>query len=152
MAVREIPFDQLTSMVGEELGVSDWHEVTQKNVNTFADVTLDHQWIHIDEEKAAKESPYGTTIAHGYFTLSLIPYLSSQIWKATGVKMGVNYGLNKLRFPSPVPVGKKVRARSTLKNVEEVKGGLQVEVTVKIEVEDSEKPAAVAETVSRLYN
>jgi acyl dehydratase len=151
MAVREINFSDVKGLVGQELGVSDWHEVSQQDVNAFADVTGDHQWIHIDPDRAKKESPYGTTIAHGYFTVSLIPYLSSQIWKVTGSKMGVNYGLNKLRFPAPVPVGKKVRARSTLRNVTDVEGGLQLEVTVQIEVEGGDKPAAVAETVSRIY-
>lgn len=151
MAVREIPFSEVKSLAGKELGVSDWHPITQEDVNKFADVTGDHQWIHIDVDRAKKESPYGTTIAHGYFTVSLIPYLSSQIWKVTDSKMGVNYGLNKLRFPAPVPVGKRVRARSTLKDVKDIEGGLQLEVTVQIEVEDSEKPAAVAETVSRIY-
>jgi len=133
MAVREVPFDQVKSMVGEVL-------------------TGDHQWIHVDVDRARQESPYGTTIAHGYYTLSLIPYLSSQIWKATGAKIGVNYGLNKLRFPSPVPVGKKVRAHAKLADVQDVEGGLQLQVTTTIEVEGSEKPACVAETVSRLYN
>ncbi len=152
MAPREIAFADINSMVGQELGASDWHLVTQKDVNTFADVTRDHQWIHIDVERAAKESPYGTTIAHGYMTLSLVPYLMAQVWRVSGVKMGVNYGLNKLRFPSPVPVGKKVRAKAKLLGVEDVKGGVQVAVEVTIEVEGSDKPAAVAETLSRYYN
>ncbi len=152
MAPREIAFADIKSFLGKEIGVSEWHTVTQKDVNLFADVTLDHQWIHIDAERAKKESPYKTTIAHGYFTLSLIPHLMAQVWKVNGVKMGVNYGLNKLRFPAPVPVGSKVRARAKLANVEDVKGGVQVTTEVTIEVDGNEKPAAVAETLSRYYN
>ena len=152
MAVREIKFEDLHAAVGEELGVSDWIEVTQENVNKFADVTMDHQWIHIDEERAKKESPYGGTIAHGYFTLSLVPYLMAQIWRASGMKMGVNYGLNKLRFPAPVPIGKKVRGRAVLADVKDVKGGVQVQLDITIEVEDSEKPACFAEGLFRYYN
>ena len=152
MAPREIAFAEIKSFVGKEIGVSDWHTVSQHDVNTFADVTHDHQWIHIDAERARKESPYKTTIAHGYFTLSLIPHLMAQVWKVNGVKMGVNYGLNKLRFPAPVPVGSKVRARAKLANVEDVKGGVQVTTEVTIEVDGNDKPAAVAETLSRYYN
>lgn len=152
MPPREIAFDEVKSLVGQELGSSDWHEVTQEAVNAFADVTHDHQWIHIDVERAQKESPYGTTIAHGYFTLSHVPYLMSQIWKVSGVKMGVNYGLNKLRFPAPVPVGKKIRAHATLANVEDVRGGLQITVDITIEVEDGKKPACAIEALFRYYN
>lgn len=152
MAPREIAFADIKSLVGQELGASEWHEVTQKDINGFADVTLDHQWIHIDAERAKKESPYKTTIAHGYYTLSLVPHLMSQVWKVKGVKMGVNYGLNKLRFPSPVPVGSKVRAKGKLLSVEDVKGGVQVAVEVTMEVQGGEKPAAVIETLSRYYN
>ncbi len=152
MVPKEIAFADIKSLVGQELGVSEWHAVTQPDVNKFADVTHDHQWIHIDVERAKKESPYKTTIAHGYFTLSLVPHLMAQVWRVKGVKMGVNYGLNKLRFPSPVPVGSKVRARAKLLSVEDVKGGAQVCVEVTIEVEGSEKPAAVIETLSRYYN
>jgi acyl dehydratase len=152
MAVREVPYEELPSKVGEEMGSSEWHTVSQEDVNTFADVTHDHQWIHIDRERAEKESPYGTTIAHGYFTLSLVPFLGAQIWKASGAKMGVNYGTNKVRFPAPVPVGSRVRAHSKILNVEEVKGGLQITNQITIEVEGNEKPACVAETLSRVYN
>ncbi len=152
MAPREIAFNDIKSFVGKEIGVSEWHTVTQPDVNKFADVTLDHQWIHIDVERSKRESPYKTTIAHGYYTLSLIPHLMAQVWRVSGVKMGVNYGLNKLRFPSPVPVGSKVRARAKLLSVEDVKGGVQVATEVTIEVEGGEKPAVVAETLSRYYN
>jgi acyl dehydratase len=152
MTPREVNFADIKSLIGQDLGESPWHTVTQPDINTFADVTHDHQWIHIDAERAKKESPYKTTIAHGYYTLSLVPHLMSQVWRVKGVKMGVNYGLNKLRFPSPVPVGSRVRARGKLVNVEDVKGGAQVTVEVTIEVEGSEKPAAVIETLSRYYN
>jgi len=151
MAVREVKFEDVPSLVGEELGVSDWHLVTQEDVNAFADVTRDHQWIHLDAERAKTESPYGTTVAHGYLTLSLTPFLASQIMKVTGIRMGVNYGLNRVRFPAPVIVGKRVRARTTLKNMSEVKDGIQLETTVTIEIEGGEKPVCVAETVSRVY-
>jgi acyl dehydratase len=152
MAVREIEFNDLAGLTGQEIGVSDWHEVKQEDVNLFADATLDHQWIHIDVDRAKAESPYGTTIAHGYFTLSLIPHFTSQIWRVRGVKMGVNYGLNKLRFPAPVPVGSKIRARVRLDEVSPVEGGVQVQSTITIEVEGGEKPACVAQTLSRYYN
>jgi acyl dehydratase len=152
MAPREIAFGDIKSFVGKELGMSEWHTVTQKDINTFADVTHDHQWIHIDVERSKRESPYKNTIAHGYYTLSLVPYLMSQVWRVTGVKMGVNYGLNKLRFPAPVPVGSRVRARAKLLNAEDVKGGLQLTTEVTIEVEGGDKPAAAIETLSRYYS
>ena len=151
MAVREVKYEDVSSLVGEELGVSDWHLVKQEDVDAFADVTHDHQWIHLDVERAKTESPYGTTVAHGYFTLSLTPFLASQIWRVTGVRMGVNYGLNRVRFPAPVIIGKRVRARSRLEKVREVKDGIQLETTVTIEIEGGEKPVCVAETVSRVY-
>lgn len=151
MAVREIDLAELPNVVGQELGVTDWHEITQEAVNAFADATLDHQWIHVDPERAAKESPYGKTIAHGYFTLSLIPHFASQVWRVAGAKMGVNYGLNKLRFPAPVPVGSRIRARVQLDEVTEVKGGIQAQSTVTIEVDGGDKPCCVAQTVSRYY-
>ena len=116
---------ELPSFKGQELGTSDWIEVTQERVNLFADATGDHQWIHIDVERAKAESPFGGPIAHGYLTLSLMVPLVSQTYTISDAKMGVNYGLNKVRFPAPVPVGSKVRARVTLKDVEEVAGGLQ---------------------------
>src|SRR3989442_3827581 len=126
MAVRQIELKDIKSVIGQELGVSDWHLVTQPEINAFADATHDHQWIHVDVERAKKESPFGGPVAHGYYTLSLAPYLMGQIWSVQGVKMGVNYGLNRLRFPAPVLVGKRVRARATLNNVEDVPGGIQV--------------------------
>jgi acyl dehydratase len=152
MAVRMVEFKDVKSMVGKELGVSEWHLVTQEEINKFADATHDHQWIHIDVERAKKESPFGGPVAHGYYTLSLAPHLMSQIWGVNGVKMGVNYGLNKLRFPSPVMIGKRVRARATLNNFEDVAGGIQVTVGISFEVEGSDKPVCVAEGLYRYYN
>jgi acyl dehydratase len=125
--------------------------VTQERVNTFADATGDHQWIHVDVERAKKESPFGGPVVHGFLTLSLIVPLVSQTYTVTDAKMGVNYGLNKVRFPAPVPVGSKVRARVTLKDVEEVAGGLQNILAVTIEREGGDKPVCIAEWVTRTY-
>jgi acyl dehydratase len=141
----------MKSVVGQELGVSDWHAVTQPDVNAFADVTHDHQWIHIDVERAKKESPFGGPVAHGYFTLSLAPGLVKQIWSVTDARMGLNYGLNKLRFPSPVPVGARVRVRATLLAAEDVPGGLQVTINLVFEIEGAAKPGCAAEAVYRYY-
>ena len=136
---------------GEHLGTSDWHAVTQEQVNQFADATGDHQWIHVDPEKA-KSGPFGGTIAHGYLTMSLVPALLQEVWQVSGMKMGLNYGINKLRFPSPVPVGSKVRADATIAGVEDVGGGgQQVTLNVIIEIDGQEKPACVAEVVYRYY-
>ena len=141
---------ELPSLKGQELGTSDWYEVTQDAVNLFADATGDHQWIHVDPERA-KAGPFGGPIALGYMTLSLLVPLVSQTYEITDAKMGVNYGLNKVRFPAPVPVGSKVRARVTLKDVEEVAGGLQVVFAVTIEREGGDKPVCIAEWVTRAY-
>jgi acyl dehydratase len=151
MAARMVEYNDVKSWVGQELGVSDWHLVTQEEINSFAEATHDHQWIHLDVERAKKESPFGGPVAHGYYTLSLAPHLMSQIWGVQGVKMGVNYGLNKLRFPSPVPIGSRIRARATLNNVEDVKGGMQVTVGLAFEIEGQDKPACVAEGLYRYY-
>jgi acyl dehydratase len=142
---------QLPGLIGAELGTSDWHEVTQEHVNQFADATGDHQWIHVDVERAKAESPFGGPIAHGYLTLSLLAPLSSQVLAVTDTVMGVNYGLNKVRFPAPVPVGAKVRLSATLKQVEEVAGGLQVTLSAVIEREGGDKPVCIAEPVYRYY-
>jgi len=141
---------ELQAARGETLGSSDWVTIEQSRIDTFAEATGDHQWIHVDPDAAAK-GPFGTTIAHGYLTLSLIPMLSWQTYSVEGAKMGVNYGLNKVRFPSPVPVGSKVRSTSVLSDVTEITGGLQLVVTATLEVEGGDKPVCVAETVSRLY-
>ncbi len=151
MAARMVEYNDVKSWVGQELGVSDWHLVTQEEINSFAEATHDHQWIHLDVERAKRESPFGGPVAHGYYTLSLAPHLMSQIWGVQGVKMGVNYGLNKLRFPSPVPIGSRIRARATLNNVEDVKGGMQVTVGLAFEIEGQDKPACVAEGLYRYY-
>jgi acyl dehydratase len=143
-----IEASELADHVGEHLGYSDWHEVTQEQVNQFADATGDHQWIHVDPERA-KDGPFGGPIAHGYLTLSLGPMLVPQAFMVTGITMAVNYGANKVRFPSPVPVGAKLRAGVELASVDEVPGGLQVVTTVTFEVEGADKPACVAETVTR---
>ncbi|UGT54911.1 MaoC family dehydratase [Nocardia asteroides] len=138
---------ELEAAVGTHLGYSEWHAITQDQVNTFAEATGDHQWIHVDTEKAA-QGPFGTTIAHGYLTLSLVPMLVSEIYRIDGVKMGVNYGSNKLRFPAPVPVGSKVRAGVELVSVTPGAGGHLVTAKVVIEPEGGDKPVCVVETVS----
>jgi len=142
--------DELGKAVGEQLGYSDWHTVTQDQINAFADATGDHQWIHIDPEAAAK-GPFGTTIAHGFLTLSLIPMLAVQVSRVNGIRMGVNYGLNKVRFPAPVPVGSKLRAGVKILSFEEIPGGAQAVNEVTIEREGGDKPCCVAETVVRYY-
>ena len=142
--------DGLKARVGDHLGYSEWHEVTQEQVNLFADATGDHQWIHIDVERA-KAGPFGAPIAHGYLTLSLTPTLLEEVLHVSGVSMAINYGLNKLRFPSPVPVGSKVRAGVALAEVEDVSGGAQVNLTVTYEIEGGTKPVCVAEVLFRYY-
>ena len=146
----------IQSTIGTETYLSDWIEVTQEMIGGFADVTLDHQWIHIDPARAQADSPFGTTIAHGFLTLSLIPYLTGSVNpdkpRYPGVRMGLNYGLNRVRFPNPVRVGSKVRAHVVPMSVEEVRGdGLQIVNQVTIEIDGAEKPGCVAETVSRIY-
>jgi len=142
--------EDVKGQVGQELGVGDWHTVTQEQINTFAEATGDHQWIHVDEERA-KAGPFGQTIAHGYLTLSLIPTLGGGSLGIDGVKMGVNYGLDRVRFISPVPAGAKVRARRKLLDVKEGEGFVQLKTEVTVEVEGQNKPACVAETLSRAY-
>jgi acyl dehydratase len=138
--------EELEKVVGEHLGYSDWHTVTQESVNQFADATGDHQWIHVDTEKA-KAGPFGGTIAHGYMTLSLIPMLNAQIYRVDGLSMGINYGCNKVRFPAPVPVGSRVRAGAELVEMSSTPQGAQAVIRTTIEVEDGEKPACVADSV-----
>jgi len=142
--------DGLKAKAGEHLGFSDWVEVTQQQVNLFADATGDHQWIHVDPERA-KTGPFGGPIAHGYLTLSLAPMLLNSVLRVEGIAMGVNYGLNKLRFPSPVPVGAKVRIGATLVSAEDVAGGAQVTLDLVFEIEGKDKPACVAQGVYRYY-
>jgi acyl dehydratase len=143
--------DGLKAIEGKDLGTSDWLQITQERVNTFADATGDHQWIHVDVARAA-EGPFGGTIAHGYLTLSLVVPLLTEVLDVQGVAMGVNYGLDKLRFPSPVPVGSRVRLHATLDVVEDVAGnGVQASLGLTLEVEGSGKPACVAVAVYRYY-
>lgn len=141
--------DEIKAAEGTELGVSEWLEISQDRVNQFAEATGDHQWIHVDPERAQK-GPFGGPIAHGWLTASLLPILIQQIVKVEA-KMGVNYGLNKLRFPAPVPVGSSIRARSVLKEAADVNGAVQLTLETKIEVQGQDKPALVAETLSRYY-
>ena len=143
--------DGVKENAGRHLGYSDWLEITQDQVNLFADATGDHQWIHVDPERAAKESPFGGPIAHGYLTISLAPVLLTGIVRVEGLKFGVNYGINKLRFPAPVPVGGKLRAGATLAQVEDIPGGAQVTYDITFEVDGQEKPACVAQVVYRYY-
>ncbi len=150
MVVTKIAFDSIATHVGEHLGYSAWHNVTQEQVNLFADATGDHQWIHIDVERA-KAGPFGGPIAHGYLTLALAPILLGQVLQVEGVKMGVNYGTNKVRFPSPVPVGSNLRLGGKLVSVEDVPGGKQVTVEATFEVEGATKPSCVAELVFRYF-
>ena len=142
--------DGLKDKKGEHLGYSDWLEVTQERVNEFAEATGDHQWIHVDPERA-KAGPFGGPIAHGYLTISLAPMLLPQVMRVEGIQMGVNYGINKLRFPSPVPVGSKLRVGASLADVEDIQGGAQVTLDLTFEVEGKEKPSCVAQAVYRYY-
>jgi acyl dehydratase len=151
MSATTTTLAELPSLKGRELGSSDWFEVTQDRVNLFADATDDHQWIHVDVERARKESPYGGPIGHGYLTLSLLIPMWTQVLTVTGTSMTVNYGLNKVRFPAPVPVGSKIRLTATLADVEEVSGGLQLTVAAVIELEGGSKPVCIAEPVYRFY-
>ena len=141
----------MQALVGQHLGYSDWVEITQERVNQFADATGDHQWIHVDPERAKKESPFGGPIAHGYLTLSLIPSLLPQIVEIEGFRMGVNYGTEKVRFPAPVPVGSRVRAGATLASATPFDGGIAMNMDVTVEVEGGSKPAMVATSVTRRY-
>ena len=150
--MREIAtLAELKALVGQEVAVSDWVEITQDRVNQFAEATGDHQWIHLDVERCKRESPFGGPIAHGFLTLSLLPMLMQNSVRMTDVRMGVNYGLNKVRFPAPVPVGSKVRSRTTVLSVEDIEGGAQVTWQVTIEREGGDKPVCVAESISRRY-
>jgi acyl dehydratase len=142
--------DELKAKVGEELGVSEWHEVTQEAIDAFADATGDHQWIHVDPQRAA-ETPWGSTIAHGLYTLSLGPQFTFALFTIEGFAFGLNYGYNKVRFPAPLPVDSRVRMRATLTSVDDVPGGVQLTITETFEREGEEKPVCVAEAVSRMY-
>ncbi len=143
--------DGLRALVGQEIGVTDYTEISQDLINRFADATGDHQWIHIDVERAQRESPFGTTIAHGYLLVSLIPLFSEELFTVGGVKLVVNYGLNKVRFVSPVPAGSQLRMRSRLQELTEVPGGYQAILGLTLEREGEEKPACVVEQLVRFY-
>ena len=148
--IRIATLTSLQERVGQELAVGDWLLVDQAMIDKFADATGDHQWIHIDKERAAK-GPFGTTVAHGYLTLSLLPKLAESAFKVDDVRMGVNYGLNRVRFPAPVPAGSRIRARLKLLSYEPIDGGAQLVMQVTMEREGGDKPVCVAETVSRRY-
>jgi acyl dehydratase len=145
----ENPSELLQSQ-GKHLGFSDWLEIDQERINLFAEATGDHQWIHVDPERAA-QGPFGKTIAHGYLTLSLANLFLPEVMQVDNVSMGVNYGCEKVRFPAPVPVGSRVRGGGEVVAVEEVKGGVQVVVRMTIEVEGSDRPGCVIDTISRFY-
>ena len=148
---RAIQATELKDLVGQQLGTSSWVTIEQERIDKFAEATGDHQWIHVDPERA-KDGPFGSTIAHGFLTLSLIPALGWEVYTIEGARLSVNYGLNKLRFITPVKVGSRVRAHLTLAAVDEVAGdALQVATTVTVELEGADKPAAVAETLARIY-
>ncbi|MFA5701625.1 MAG: MaoC family dehydratase [Desulfuromonas sp.] len=147
----------LQPQIGQEIHTGPWLEIKQERIDRFAEVTGDLQWIHIDPERAAQESPYGVTIAHGYLTLALIPYLTESNHpdffqkNYPGMKYRVNYGLNKVRFPAPVKVGAKLRARTTIQDVKQVKNGVQITYLITIDIDGADKPACVAEFLARLY-
>ena len=142
--------DELKAKAGEELGVSEWHEVTQDAIDAFANVTGDHQWIHVDPDRAA-QTPWGGTIAHGLYTLSLGPRFTFGMFTIEGFAFGLNYGYNKVRFPGPLPVGSRLRMRATLSSVDDVPGGVQLTITQTFEREGEDKPVCVADAVSRMY-
>jgi acyl dehydratase len=143
--------DELRDAKGETLGTSDWHEVTQEAIDAFADVTGDHQWIHVDRERA-KDTPFGGTIAHGYYTLALAPMLTGQVMALDGFAMVINYGANRVRFPAPVPVGSRVRVTVKVADLEDTPGGAQLTLELTFEVDGGEKPVCVAQTLMRVYS
>jgi acyl dehydratase len=143
--------DEMKTLVGQEVAVSEWFDITQERINQFADATGDHQWIHTDVERARRESPFGGTIAHGFMTIALVPAMMDSALTLADVKMGINYGLNKVRLPAPVPAGSRVRARLTIQRIEDIPGGAQVEWGVVIEREGGDKPVCVAEVLMRRY-
>jgi acyl dehydratase len=149
--MRTISFEELPSLVGQELGVSEWQLIDQDRINKFADATGDHQWIHVDVERAKKEMPGGKTIAHGYLTLALIPMMGAGIMRITGVSRGINYGSNKVRFTNMVPVGSRVRGRQKLVSADARPGGIQLTSEFTIEIEGQERPACIAETIGLVF-
>jgi len=151
--MREIgSLAELKELTGQEVAVSDWIEITQERVNLFADATGDHQWIHVDVERSKRESPFGATIAHGFLTLSLLPMMMTSSIAMRDVRMGVNYGLNRVRFPAPVTIPSRVRGRIKLLAVDDIAGGAQMIWEITVEREGSDKPVCVAESISRRYS
>jgi acyl dehydratase len=150
-SMKTVSFDDVSALAGQEVGVSDWVTIDQDRIDKFADATGDHQWIHVDVERAKKEMPGGKTIAHGFLTLSLIPVLGADILRVDGVSRGINYGSNKVRFTNMVPVGSRVRARQKLLSVEPRSGGLQLTSEFTIEIEGAQRPACIAETIGLVY-
>ena len=150
MAQEFASAEELAAAVGKSLGASDWVTVDQPRIDRFADATDDHQWIHVDPERA-KDGPFGSAIAHGYLTLSLVPALLKSVLLVEGMKMGINYGCNKVRFPAPVPVGSNLRLGASVAEVEDVSGGVQVVLDVTLETEGSSKPSCVASVVYRYF-
>jgi acyl dehydratase len=151
MATTVHGIDSFSDLVGTHLGYSEWHRIDQERIDLFAEATGDHQWIHVDPERA-KSGPFGTAIAHGYLTLSLAPVLLGEVLVVEGVSMGVNYGCNKVRFPAPVPVGSNLRLGVAVAGVEAVSGGVQVVIDLTLETEGSTKPSCVAQVVFRYYS
>ena len=151
MSTTTTTLAELPSLKGSVLGTSEWFEISQERVNTFADATDDHQWIHVDVQRASRESPFGGPVGHGFLTLSLFVPMFSQVLIVTDAAMAVNYGLNKVRFPAPVPVGSKIRLTATLADVKEIAGGLQLTVGGVIEREGSDKPVCVLEALTVFY-
>jgi acyl dehydratase len=150
--MREIAsLEELKTLVGQDLGASGWLVVDQQRIDQFAEATGDRQWIHVDVERCRRESPFGGTIAHGFLTLSLLPVLMDQAVVLRGIRMGINYGVNKVRFPAPVPSGSKVRAHVKLQSVEDIEGGAQITWHVTMEREGGDKPVCAAESVARFY-
>jgi acyl dehydratase len=146
-----ITLEELKRLVGQELAVTEWLEITQERINLFADATDDHQWIHVDAERARRESPYGATIAHGFLTLSLLPKIVSDAIQLSDLRMAVNYGSNRVRFPAAVRAGSRIRARIVLQSVRDVEGATDATYAVTIQNEGSEKPCCVAEWLARYY-
>jgi acyl dehydratase len=151
MPPQVISVQEVSRLEGQEVGITTWHRVTQEEVDAFAHATHDTYWIHTDPERARKESPFGTTVAHGFFTLSLTAYFLQQVLAVEGAKIAINYGVNRVRFPAPCPVGSQIRARVTLTKVEEVPGGIQCTVSFTIERDGELKPVCVAEKIIRYY-
>jgi acyl dehydratase len=149
--MRTVSFEELPSLVGQEVGVSEWVMIDQDRINKFADATGDHQWIHIDVERAKTDLPAGKTIAHGYLTLSLLPMLGAAIMRVTGVSRGINYGSNKVRFLNMVPVGSRLRGRQKLLSAEPKSGGMQLISEFTVEIEGQDRPALIAETIGLIY-